>query len=121
MLELLSQSTDQCIGFRVSGKLTAEDYGVILPKLDEAIAAHGTINLVVVIQDFHGWASLDAAKADYQMGKTQYRDVTRAAFVSDRKWHGTAVRLLDPFTRHTDERYFEESQLEEAWQWACGN
>ena len=24
-------------------------------------------------------------------------------------------------TRHTDERYFEESQLDEAWQWAYGN
>ena len=36
MIEILPQSTDKTIGFRISGKVAAEDYDVLLPKLDEA-------------------------------------------------------------------------------------
>jgi hypothetical protein len=52
MFELLPESTDTCIGFKISGEVTAEDYDTLLPKLDEAIAAHGKINLLVLIEDF---------------------------------------------------------------------
>ena len=45
MFELLDESTENCIGFRVSGKVSAEDYDVVLPKLDASIEAHGRINL----------------------------------------------------------------------------
>ena len=53
MIEILPESTETCIGFQVSGKVTAEDYGVLLPKLDEAIAASGKFNMLVVMGDFN--------------------------------------------------------------------
>ena len=52
MFELLPESTGNSIGFRVSGKVSAEDYDVMLPKLDDAIEAHGRINLLVAIQKY---------------------------------------------------------------------
>ena len=120
MFEILSASTATCIGFKASGKATAADYEELLPKLDEAIKAHGKINMVVVLEDFDGWAELDAAKADFKFGTTEYRHVERCAFVSDKRWHRWVVKLMDPFTRRTDEEFFEPSQLQEAWAWACG-
>ena len=119
MIEILNQSTETCIGFKISGELTAGDYEVLLPKLDEAIAAQGVISMLVLIEGFDGWAGLDAAKADFQLGTRQYRRVERCAFVSDKKWHKWAVKLLGPFTRRTREKYFEPAQLDEAWAWAC--
>ncbi len=107
------------VGFKISGELTAGDYEVLLPKLDEAIAAQGAISMLVLIEGFDGWAGLDAAKADFQLGTRQYRQVERCAFVSDKKWHKWAVKLLDPFTRRTREKFFETSQLAEACVWAC--
>ena len=118
MIEILPKSSETCIGFKVSGKVTVEDYDVLLPKLDEAISAYGEINLVVVMGDFEGWAGLDAAKADFKLGTRQYRQVEKAAFVGDKKWQEWMVKIMDPFTRRTDERFFDLDHLEDTWQWA---
>jgi len=37
--------------------------------------------------------------------------------VGDKNWQGWMVKILDPFTRHTKERFFEVDQLEDAWSW----
>jgi hypothetical protein len=117
MIEILPQSTESCLGFKVSGKVTAEDYEVLIPQLDQAIAASGKINMLVVMGDFEGWAGLDAAKADFKLGTHQYRQVEKAAFVGDKKWQEWLVKIMDPFTRRTDERFFDLEQLDNAWQW----
>lgn len=117
MFEILPESSDRCIGFKISGKVSADDYSQLLPRLDEAIAAHGTINLLVVVDDFDGYDSLDAAKADWRFGTHEYRQVRKAAFVSDGKWAARAIRIMDPFTRNTDERTFALDQIDDAWAW----
>jgi hypothetical protein len=117
MFEILPESTDNCIGFKVTGSVTGEDYEKLLPYLDKAIGAHGKINMLVMLDDFDGWGDLDAAKADFKLGTTQYRLIQKAAFISERKWLKWAVKVMDPFTRHTEERFFEPAQLEEAWEW----
>jgi SpoIIAA-like len=119
MFEILNQSTPTCIGIKVSGQLAAGDYETLLPKLDEAIAAQGKINMLVLIEDFHGWDGLDASKADYRFGTHEYRQVERCAYVSDKHWHKWVVKLMDPFTRRTDEKFFEADEFDEAWEWAC--
>jgi hypothetical protein len=121
MFELLPESSENCIGFRVSGTVAADDYGILLPRLDEAIAAYGKIKLLVLMEDFQGWDGLDAAKADFRLGTQQYRQVQRAAFVGQGKWQKRLVRIMDPLTRHTEERFFETDQLEAAWQWVKGD
>ena len=117
MFEILPQSTETCIGFKVSGKVTAEDYDAFIPKLDEAISAHGKINLLVLMGDFKGVKGLDAVKDDFKFGTHQYRQVEKAAFVGEKKWLEWIVKIMDPFTRRTDEKFFEPDQIEEAWQW----
>ena len=64
---------------------------------------------------------LDAAKADFRLGTHQYRQVERAAFVGQGKGQKRLIKIMDPFTRHTEERFFEHDQLEEAWNWAKGD
>ena len=70
-----------------------------------------------MLGNFEGWEDLAAAKLDYQLGTHQYRKVQKAAFVGDKKIHKWMVRLIDPFTRQTEERYFDTSQLDQAWGW----
>jgi len=117
MIEILPQSTGNTIAFKISGKITAEDYDILLPKLDEAIAASGKINLLVMMGDFKGWGGLEAAKADYKMGTQQYRQVQKAAFIGEKKWQEWLVKIMDPFTRRADERFFDHEQYGEAWEW----
>ena len=118
MFEVLPESTDRCIGFKISGKVTADDYNIVLPRLDAAIAAHGKVNLVVVLSGFDGYDDLDAAKADWHFGRDQYRQVEKAAFVGDSIWVARMVRIMDPFTRNTEERAFTPDQIDDAWAWA---
>jgi hypothetical protein len=120
MIEILPESTDTSIGFKISGKLTGEDYENLLPKVDQAIAAHGHINLLVLMEDFEGKFDFDAAKADFQFGTHQYRQVEKAAFVSDKNWLEWIVKIMDPFTRRVEEKFFETQQLKDAWAWIFG-
>ena len=70
--------------------------------------------------DFKGWDGLDAAKADAKLGGKQYHQVEKAAFIGEKKWQEWMVKLMDPFTRRTEERFFDLEQLDEAWQWVLG-
>ena len=121
MIEILPESTAACIGFKISGEVEAEDYENLLPKLDAAIAAHGKINLLVVMEDYEGFDGLEAAKADFRFGTQQYRQVEKAAFVSNKKWMGRMVKIMDPFTRRTDEKTFDPGEIDAAWVWILGD
>lgn len=118
MLEYLPQSTKACLGFKVSDKLTEEDYAAFLPRLNDALAAYGKINMLMVIDHFEGYANMDVAKTDFKFGTHQYHQVEKLAVVGNKKWYKWAVKVLDPFTRHTEEHFFEPEQIDEAWQWA---
>ena len=120
MIEILAESTESCVGFKVRGKVSAEDYDVLLPVLDQAIQEHGRINLLAVMGDLEGWDGLDAAKADFDLGRQQYRQVDRAAFVGEKKWQEWMVKIMDPFTRRTEEKYFPLDELDQAWAWVEG-
>jgi hypothetical protein len=100
--------------------VTDEDYDGLIPVLDRAIAAHGRISLLAVFGEMEGWEGLDAAKADLDFGTQQYREVGRAAFVGDKKWQKWVVKIMDPLTRRTTERFFDSAYLQEAWQWVKG-
>jgi hypothetical protein len=117
MIEVLPQSTEKAIGFKFSGKFVAEDYDILIPKLDEAIAASGKINMLIVMEDFKWRGGLEGAKADFKFGTQQYRQVEKAAFVGEKKWQEWMIKIMDPFTRRTDERFFDLEQLDEAWGW----
>ena len=55
MITILPESTESRLGFSISGKVAAEDYDVLVPKMDEAISVHGKINLLVVIENFEAF------------------------------------------------------------------
>jgi len=117
MFEILDKSGGNSVGFKASGKVSGEDYDVLFTMIDKAIDEYGEINLLVLLEDFSGWADKEAAEADFKFGTQQYKQVKRCAFVSDKKWHEWAVKILDPFTRRTEEKFFETSDLQEGWQW----
>ena len=70
--------------------------------------------------DFKGVKGFDAVKADFNFGTDQYRQVEKAAFVGEKKWFEWLIKIMDPFTRRTDEKFFDPDQINEAWQWVKG-
>jgi hypothetical protein len=117
MFEILPESEKNCIGFTVQGKLDVEDYKTLLAKVDETIQEYGYINLLAVMGKFEGWTDKEAAKMDFEFGTNEYRQVKKAAFVGDKKRQEWMIKIMDPLTRHTKERFFTPDQLDEAWKW----
>lgn len=114
-----SRSSATCLGLKVRGKLAASDYRALKDRLDGMIKAHGSANLVIVIEDFDGWGDLGAVREDIQLGFQEYKHIDRAAYVTEKRWHAFAVKILDPITRHTEEKVFEPQNIDDAWDWAC--
>ena len=116
MIEYLDAGTSTCFVVKFSGKLRGPEYQELIGQVESAIQAHGTVNLVLVMQalEFPEW---EAIKADTHFGSKDYRQVRRAAYVGDQKWAEWFVKLIGPFTR-TEERLFQPDQLNDAVTWA---
>lgn len=117
MIEYLAESTPTCIVVKFSGKLRGADYKELIGKVESAIQANSSVNLVLVMQEleFPEW---EAITADARFGLKDYRHIRRAAFVGDQKWAEWFVKLIGPFTR-AEERAFPPEQLNEAVLWVC--
>ncbi len=115
MIEQLNTNDPRILGFKLSGKLHDKDYQTFVPVVDASIADAGKVRLLVQFDDFQGW-DLHAAWDDFLFGVTHYSDAERIAMVGDRKWEKWMARLCKPFTKAIV-RYFEASQMEQAWTW----
>ena len=54
-IELSENADAKLLDVRVSGKLTAEDYGSFEPAVEALIGQVGKIHILFVMHDFHGW------------------------------------------------------------------
>jgi hypothetical protein len=115
MITRLERSCGRFLGFTLSGKLHDEDYHHFVPTVDSAIAAHGKIRMLAHFVDFHGW-DMQALWDDTKFAVSHFNKVERIALVGDRNWEKWMAMACKPFTL-AELRYFDVSQLEEAWAW----
>ena len=115
MIEQLPQSTDKVLGFKISGKLHDEDYKKFVPVIDAAVAKVGKVRMLAQFEDFHGW-DLHALWDDIKFATTHCLSIERIALVGDRKWEAWMTKVCKPFTI-AKIRYFDVSEIEEAWKW----
>ncbi|MDQ2868740.1 MAG: STAS/SEC14 domain-containing protein [Verrucomicrobiota bacterium] len=99
----------------VSGKLTQEDYDALIPSLEQVIARHGSMRLLFVMENFHGWDA-GAAWDDFRFGITHASKVGRVAMVGEKSWQKWMAKLGSYFSRDAV-KYFDHSQMAEAERW----
>lgn len=114
MIEQLETTSDKALGFRLSGKLHDEDYKTFVPKIDEA-AKHGKVRLLAEFHDFHGWDA-HALWDDIKFATTHCTKFEKIALVGDKTWEKWMAMVCKPFTM-AKVRYFDVSELEQAWAW----
>jgi SpoIIAA-like len=117
MIEILQQSTEDCLAVHFSGKVNSVDYQQFLEALKERLKTGSPINLVVELSGFEFYGDFEAAKQDARFAFGEYKHIHRAAFVGDQKWIEWFTRLVGPFTR-AEEKQFPAGQLGEAFRWA---
>ncbi len=113
MLKIIGTGTEQVIGVKASGRLTAEDYKNFLPQLEERIRRQSPILLFVDMSDFEGWET-KAAWDDLKFGLAHDLDFARIGVVTDKKWLQWMIRTSNIFFS-AEMRWFTDK--EEALRW----
>lgn len=118
MFELLPRGSDKVVGVHAIGKLTDDDYQLLLPKLEERIDKYGRICVLVDMEGFEGW-TLHAAWDDFAFGMTHWHHFDMIALIGDEGWEEMAARLTNMLMRG-EVRFFDLDQREAAWDWIRG-
>lgn len=113
MITQLSQGHDDQLGFTISGDVTKADYEVLTPAVEQAIAEHGSVKLLLDLTDFH-WEKVEAWGADLHFGATLHNEIAKMALVGNKTWERWLTHLAQPFYAE-QAQYFESA--DEAWQW----
>ena len=115
MIEKLPKSSDQILGFQLSGRLHDQDYATFVPVIDAAVAKHGKIRLLAQFHDFDGW-DVHALWDDIKFSSTHCTEVERIALVGEKTWEHWMAGVCKPFTM-AKIRYFDSRDIEQAWTW----
>ena len=116
MWKLLERSKGNVFGFEIEGKVTAEEVEEAAAMMEKAIQEHGKISWLVVWKTTH-YTSLKAMYNDASWLLKNVKHFDRMAIVGDKKWEEMLVKADSLFF---GEKYFDISQLAEAWQYIEG-
>jgi hypothetical protein len=115
MIDVLNGTSENVLGFKLSGKLHDADYKSFVPKVDAAIAEQGKVRILAQFHDFHGWDA-KALWDDIKFSTTHCTKVERIALVGEKKWEEWMAKVCKPFTM-AKIKYFDAADLEKAWKW----
>ena len=118
MIERLKESHGPAFGFRITGKLTAEDIAGISGQIDLAITEHKKpIGLLADLSAMHG-ATWAARWEEMRFLQTHTDHIARLAVVSDSDWEEVAeMTLVATAALQAETFYFKTSELLHAWHW----
>lgn len=116
MIEQLEQSSDNTLGYKVSGTVVKDDYEVLTREVQALVDRVGDINMLLDLTEFH-WEKVSAWGADLKFGHDYHKKITRMAIVGDKKWQKWVTHLAAPFYAG-EAQYFDAEDTESAWAWA---
>ena len=116
MITMDERSTDSSLrlpGSKASSraKTTVSSF----PRLEQAIAEHGPISILVHIETLKG-VELGALWEELKFDLRHSRDFERMALVGDKSWHERAMRFAAHFVPG-DARFFPSTGIDNAWGW----
>ena len=115
MIEKLEQSSENVLGFKVSGDVVKADYDVMVPAVEAALK---TNEMVMVLLDMTGfkWEKAEAWGSDLKFGREFRHKITKMAIVGDKNWEKWLTALVDPFYAK-DAKFFHPEESDKAWAW----
>jgi hypothetical protein len=115
MYRKLAERKENVLGYHISGTVTDDEIEEIHRDLQSTLRQWGKARLLMEF----GELSVPAPSAiweDLKLTPEYVKDVERYAIVGDRRWQELATRLVNTVTQG-EARYFEDSDLEQAWNW----
>ena len=120
MLEILDETSDDLVAFRVSGKHIHDESHKLAGLIDARIAKYGHADCFVEITDTHGIA-LSALKEGLEFDMKYGHQIRRCAVVGDHTWERWLVRMLGLFFGKAHVKFFGVDERAAAFDWARGN
>jgi len=109
----ISERTRGGLVVEASGRLSAEDYRSLVPRLEEEIQEQGKLRLLIRLREFKGWtpkALLDDLRFDIR----HHGDFDRVAIVGEHAWEKLGTQVSAPFFSGSM-RFFEDESEAQAW------
>ncbi len=111
----ITESSDDLLEVRLTGKLHKDDYDEFVPAVEAAIERAGKIRFLIVMDDFHGW-DMVAIWEDTKFDLKHHADIARLAMVGDKKWEEWMAKICRPFTG-AKIKYFDATETDAARAW----
>lgn len=115
MFTTLNRSIGNLIGWRVSGRMTDDDYVLIVSQLESLMRRYRRVRVLFELHDFSGWDD-GTAWDELVFTREHRRHIERIAIVGQKAWQKWMFRLGGPFVQ-SDLQYFDDSEIDLAWQW----
>jgi hypothetical protein len=123
VVEIIGNMPVGALGFRISGRLTREEYFRILDPVRELLERGDKVSFLIVTEpDFHGldlgtlWEDLKAAGS---VGLKHRSSWDRLAVVTDKDWMRHAISAFG-WLSPGELRVFEPNEFDEAKAWTGG-
>ena len=115
ILEKLSQSSGNILGYKVVGTIIKEDYTALTAEVEALLQQESSICLLLDLEEFEG-EKIKAWGADFKFGHEYRKKIARMAIVGDKKWQEWMTALVDPFYAREAE-FFPTGERAAAWEW----
>jgi hypothetical protein len=114
-LERLPISHDDVVGFKLTGKLTPTDYATLSLTLDQILAEHNSVGLLV---DTTGFAGIGAKALldDWKVGRNYHDRIRKLAVVGDGMFAKGVAKFASPLYAPAAE-HFAAEDVDQAWKW----
>jgi hypothetical protein len=117
MIEEMSGLPEGTLGFRITGRVTGDEYDNILtPAIENAIQRFDRIRFLAQVGPNFGGYSLDAIWDDTKLGLRHWNGFERVAVVSDVGWIKIGVKAV-AFMMPCPVQLFAIAELEDAKRW----
>ncbi|WP_435102167.1 STAS/SEC14 domain-containing protein [Halarchaeum sp. P4] len=115
MIRRLERSGGDVLGYEVGDELSEAELEAILEDIETTIAEEGAVQILVHMPDVPR-PDLDALDEDIGFWLEHGDDIGRYAVVGDSRLLEWVTDVEDHLTS-IDLRYFDEDEMDEAWDW----
>ena len=115
MIEKLSKSSGNILGYKAIGTIKKEDYKTLIADVEALLQQEESINMLLDMEEFEG-EQFKAWGADLKFGREYRKKIAKMAIVGDKKWQEWMTALVDPFFAREAE-FFPIEERDAAWEW----
>jgi hypothetical protein len=115
MIEKLTESSGNVVGYKAIGVITSDDYLKLEPEVRDLIEKVGNIHMLIDLTDFQ-WERLEAWLPDIEFGYEFHNKIDKLAIVGDKTWEKWIAHLAKPFYAR-NVKFYHTDDIAKAWTW----